>query len=104
MSQPQKILSSLGPRPRLTFVICEGRVAEIWVNGRAPLIMIRDYDCGETDPNPSYDCDGFAYTNINWRAPAWALGLLLSPPPVERCLPRESNKTHAIHYCRKSPI
>lgn len=63
----------------MTLVICDAQVAEIWVNGRAPLITIRDYDWGETDRAPIYDCDGFAYTKINWRHPPWALGLSLSP-------------------------
>ena len=45
-----RIFDQLGPRPRMTLVICEQQVAEIWVEGRAPLISIRDYDWGETDP------------------------------------------------------
>jgi len=67
----------------MTLVICDAQVAEIWVNGRAPLITIRDYDWGETDRDPDYDRDGFAFTKINWRAPAWALGLSLYPPEKE---------------------
>lgn len=69
--------AKLGPRPRMTLVICEGQVAEIWVGGRAPLISIRDYDWGETDPEPSRDVDGFPFTKVNWRDPAWTLGLSL---------------------------
>jgi len=77
------LLASLGPRPRMTLVICEAQVAEIWVEGRAPAITIRDYDWGETDPDPSRDADGFAFTKINWRDPAWKLGLSLYPPEQE---------------------
>ena len=73
----------LGPRPRMTLVIAEAQVAEIWVEGRAPLITIRDYDWGETDPEPCRDGDGFPFTKINWRGPAWALGLSLYPPEKE---------------------
>jgi len=77
------VLARLGPRPRMTLVICEQQVAEIWVEGRAPRISIRDYDWGETDPDATLDADGFAYTKINWRDPAWALGLSLYPPEKE---------------------
>jgi ParB family chromosome partitioning protein len=77
------IFDQLGPRPRMTLVICEQQVAEIWVEGRAPLISIRDYDWGETDPDPSRDADGFPFTKINWRDPAWKLGLSLYPPEQE---------------------
>ncbi|MCR9193837.1 MAG: hypothetical protein NXH88_03840, partial [Hyphomonas sp.] len=59
-----RIFDQLGPRPRMTLVICEQQVAEIWVEGRAPLISIRDYDWGETDPGPSRDADGFPFTKI----------------------------------------
>ncbi|MGC6499863.1 MAG: ParB/RepB/Spo0J family partition protein [Henriciella sp.] len=78
-----RIFDQLGPRPRMTLVICEQQVAEIWVEGRAPRISIRDYDWGETDPDPSRDADGFPYTKINWRDPAWKLGLSLYPPEQE---------------------
>jgi ParB family chromosome partitioning protein len=67
----------------MTLVICEQQVAEIWVAGRAPLISIRDYDWGQTDPDPSRDADGFPFTKINWRDPAWKLGLSLYPPEQE---------------------
>ncbi|MEO1325018.1 MAG: hypothetical protein AAFV59_18675, partial [Pseudomonadota bacterium] len=53
------------------------------LDGSAPLISIRDYDWGETDPDPSRDVDGFPFTKINWRAPAWKLGLSLCPPEEE---------------------
>ena len=73
----EEIFAALGPRPRLTFVICEQQVAEIWVNGRAPLISLRDYNSGICDPMACHDHDGFAYTRTDWQAPAWRLGLTL---------------------------
>ena len=38
------VFTSLGPRPRMTLVVCDAQIAEIWVEGRAPLITIQDYD------------------------------------------------------------
>jgi ParB family chromosome partitioning protein len=73
----------LGPRPRLTLVVEESRVVEIWVDGRAPLIGLHDYDWGETDRHASRDEEGFPFTPINWKGPAWALGLSLYPPEQE---------------------
>ncbi|WP_340693528.1 hypothetical protein [Hyphomonas sp.] len=70
----------LGPRPGLTLVIQDARVVEIWVAGRAPRISLRDHDWGETDPHALRDRDGLPFTPINWRLPAWALGLSLHPP------------------------
>jgi ParB family chromosome partitioning protein len=58
-------------------------VTEIWVNGRAPIITVLDYDWGQTDPDAIRDKDGFPYTKINWWRPAWALGLSLHPPSQE---------------------
>ncbi len=43
MSVARTVTELLGPRPRMTLVIAEAQVAEIWVEGRAPLITIRDY-------------------------------------------------------------
>lgn len=83
MSAARTLAELLGPRPRMTLVIADTQVAEIWVEGRAPLITIRDYDWGETDPEPCRDGDGFPYTKINCRGPAWALGLSLCPPEKE---------------------
>lgn len=48
----------LGPRPHMTLVIEESRVVEIWVDGRAPLIGLHDYDWGETDPDANRDAEG----------------------------------------------
>jgi ParB family chromosome partitioning protein len=73
----------LGPRPHMTLVIEDSRVLEIWVNGRAPLIALNDYDWGETDRHALRDAEGFPFTPINWRGPAWALGLSLYPPEQE---------------------
>lgn len=70
----------LGPRPRMTLVVENARIVEIWVEGRAPLIAVRDYDWGETDPEARRDEDGVSFSDINWRGPAWALGLSLHPP------------------------
>ena len=75
-----QLYKSLGPRPRLTFIIADEHIAQIWVNGRAPLITLHDYDWGETDLSPSRDRDGFPYTTINWKGPPWALGLSLHLP------------------------
>ncbi|MEH6695527.1 MAG: ParB/RepB/Spo0J family partition protein [Hyphomonas sp.] len=73
----------LGPRPRLTLVVEASRVVEIWVDGRAPLITLNDYDWGETDRHAVRDEEGFPFTPINWKGPAWALGLSLYPPEQE---------------------
>lgn len=74
---------NLPPRPRMILVLEHGFVQEIWVEGRAPLITIHDYDWGETDPDPNFDAEGFAFSPIRWRQPAWALGLSLHPPIKE---------------------
>ncbi|MEM1389566.1 MAG: hypothetical protein AAGF53_00520 [Pseudomonadota bacterium] len=71
------IFTHLGPRPRLTLVIENQYVTEIWVDRRAPIISIHDYDWGETDRDPARDRDGFPFTKVNWKQPAWALGLSL---------------------------
>lgn len=78
-----RIEQVLGPRPRLTLVISDMTVREIWVGGRAPLITIHDYDWGETDPNPAFDDEGLPFSPINWREPAWTLGLSFNPPAKE---------------------
>lgn len=80
LSQTEYIL---GPRPVLTLVIEDARIAEIWVAGRAPRIAIHDYDFGRFDPDAVRDPDGFPYSDIHWSGPAWALGLSLLPPVKE---------------------
>jgi len=81
--QFSRLEQMLGPRPEMTLVIEDLFVREIWVNGRAPLIRIRDYDWGPTDPMAVKDADGFAYSPITWKGPAWSLGLSLHPPIKE---------------------
>ena len=78
--QLSRLERTIGPRPILTLVVEDLLVREIWVGGRAPLIRIRDYDWGTTDPMAAIDPDGFAYSPIRWNGPAWALGLSLQPP------------------------
>ena len=73
----------IGPRPQITLVVQDQTVCEIWVNGRAPIITLHDYDWGETDPDPAIDAEGIAFSPINWRGPAWTLGLSLYPPEKE---------------------
>lgn len=99
-----RIFDQLGPRPRMTLVICEQQVAEIWVEGRAPLISIRDYDWGETDPDPSRDADGFPFTKINWRDPAWKLGLSLYPPEKETDMAQPTLKHIPLNELRISKL
>ena len=72
----------IGPRPQMTLVIQDQAICEIWVNGRAPLITLHDYDWGETDPDPTLDAEGIAFSPINWRGPAWTLGLSLCPQRI----------------------
>ena len=81
--QLSRLEQVLGPRPIMTLVIEDLVVREIWVGGRAPLIRIRDYDWGQSDPSAVIDRDGFAYSPINWNGPAWTLGLSLHPPEKE---------------------
>lgn len=69
----------LGPRPQLRLVVQDQFVREIWVGGRAPIITIHDYDWGAADPNPVFDNEGFAFSQIDWGRPAWMLGLSLHP-------------------------
>lgn len=70
-------------RPNLTLVVADMFIREIWVAGRAPIITIHDYDWGETDPAPERDASGIPFIRINWRRPAWRLGLSLHPPEKE---------------------
>ena len=104
----------LGPRPRLTLVVEASRVVEIWVDGRAPLIALHDYDWGETDRHAVRDAEGFPFTPINWKGPAWALGLSLYPPeqedypmaqPVLKTIPIEQLHISKLNmrHSRKAP-
>ena len=74
------IFNQIGPRPKLTLVIENQIVTEIWVDRRAPIISIHDYDWGETDLEPRIDHFGLPFTKINWKQPVWALGLSAHPP------------------------
>lgn len=74
----------LGPRPHLRLVLENQLIREIWVEGRAPIITIDDYDGGVFDPEAAIDEEGFAFSLINWRGPAWALGLSLPGLGAER--------------------
>ncbi len=104
MSAARSLTELLGPPPRMTLVIAEAQVAEIWVEGRAPLITIRDYDWGETDPEPCRDGDGFPFTKINWRGPAWALGLSLYPPEKETSMAQPDLKHIPLDELRISKL
>ncbi|KCZ45794.1 ParB/RepB/Spo0J family partition protein [Hyphomonas sp. CY54-11-8] len=104
MSAARSLTDLLGPRPRMTLVIAEAQVAEIWVEGRAPLITIRDYDWGETDPEPCRDGDGFPFTKIHWRDPAWALGLSLYPPEKETSMAQPNLKHIPLDELRISKL
>ena len=86
----------LGPRPQMTLVVENDRVVEIWVAGRTPRIAIRDYDWGRTDPEPTFDREGFPYSDIHWSGPAWALGLSLYPPEKETLIDAASERVEAL--------
>ena len=91
--RPDIFTRLLGPRPSLTLVIEDQMVTEIWVQGRAPDISIRDYDWGQTDLHPKLDRDGYPFTPIKWRGSAWALGLSLHPPAKETPMAQPQLKT-----------
>jgi hypothetical protein len=69
-----------GPRPNLTLDIEQGFVTGIWVAGRRPDIVIRDFDFGASDPDAAQDSFGSPFVAINWTLPPWQLGLALAPP------------------------
>lgn len=75
-----KLEQLFGPRPVMTLVVEDETIREIWVNGRAPIITVHNYDWRETDPASAFDAEGVAFSKINWRRPAWALGLSLHLP------------------------
>ncbi|MEP0314224.1 MAG: hypothetical protein ABJL57_18530 [Hyphomonas sp.] len=83
MSASRSLAEIPGPRPRMTLVIADAQVAEIWIEGHEPVITIHDYDWGETDPDACRDRDGHPFSKINWRQPVWKLGLSLYPPEKE---------------------
>ena len=69
----------LGPRPRLTLDIERGFVIAIWVAGRRPDVMIRDFDLGAAAPHAACDYFGAPYVPVHWSLPPWRLGLALAP-------------------------
>ena len=70
----------LGPRPSLTLDIEQGFVTGLWVAGRRPDLIIRDFDLGASAPDASLDVFGAPFVSINWHLPPWRLGLALAPP------------------------
>ena len=70
----------LGPRPSLTLDIEQGFVTGLWVAGRRPDLIIRDFDLGASAPDASLDVFGAPFVAINWHLPPWRLGLALAPP------------------------
>lgn len=70
----------LGPRPSLTLDIEQGFVTGLWVTGRRPDLIIRDFDLGASAADASLDTFGAPYVQINWHLPPWRLGLALAPP------------------------
>ena len=69
----------LGPRPRLTLDIERGFVIAIWVAGRRPEVLIRDFDLGASAPDAACDFFGAPYVPVHWSLPPWRLGLALAP-------------------------
>lgn len=57
----------LGPRRSLTIDIEQGFVTGLWVAGRRPDLIIRDFDLGAP------------FVSVNWHLPPWRLGLALAP-------------------------
>jgi hypothetical protein len=70
----------LGPRRSLTIDIEQGFVTGLWVAGRRPDLIIRDFDLGASAPDASLDVFGAPFFSINWHLPPWRLGLALAPP------------------------
>ena len=70
----------LGPRPSLTIDIEQGFVTGLWVAGRRPDLIIRDFDLGASAPDASLDVFGAPFVSINWHLLPWRLGLALAPP------------------------
>ena len=70
----------LGPRPSLTLDIEQGFVTGLWVAGRRPDLIIRDFDLGASAPDASLDVFGAPFVSVGWHLPPWRLGLALAPP------------------------
>ena len=56
----------LGPRPVLILVIDDGFVAEIWVDGRTPHIVLCDHDGAGDGEMRSSTHEGFAFVETVW--------------------------------------
>lgn len=69
----------LGPRPMLTLDIERGFVTALWVAGRRPDLLIRDFDLGAGTPDAALDYSGAPYVPVHWSLPPWRLGLALAP-------------------------
>lgn len=69
----------LGPRPALTLDIERGFVIALWIGGRRPDLIIRDFDLGAAAPDAARDAFGAPYVPIHWHQPPWRLGLALAP-------------------------
>ena len=69
----------LGPRPVLTLDLEQGFVTAIWVAGRRPDLVIRDFDLGASAPDAAHDLFGAPYVPVHWSLPPWRLGLALAP-------------------------
>jgi len=72
----------LGPRPRLTLDIEQGFVTAIWVAGRRPDLLIRDFDLGASTADAAHDYFGAPFVPIRWTLPPWQIGLALAPPSL----------------------
>jgi len=72
----------LGQRPSLTLDIEQGFVTGLWIAGRRPDLIIRDFDLGASAPDASLVYFGAPFVPIKWYLPPWRLGLALAP----RCL------------------
>ena len=70
----------LGPRPSLTLDIEQGFVTGLWVAGRRPDLIIRDFDLGASAPDASLNVFGAPFVSVGWHLPPWRLGLALAPP------------------------
>lgn len=74
----------LGPRPVLTLDIEQGCVTALWINGRRPNLIIRDFDLGASTPDADQDFFELPYVQIRWNLPPWRLGLALAPEEMLR--------------------
>lgn len=76
---PDVLEQLLGPRPSLMLDIEQGFVTGLWVAGRRPDLIIRDFDLGASAPDASLDYFGAPFVPVHWTLPPWRLGLALAP-------------------------